>query len=124
MNSRVWKALGLLMVASVILAACAPATTVPPASVPATPTSVPAVPTSALAAPTSAPSAGTSVPTAAPYAPSEVETITYLEHFSVEWGDTWFLKTIAGFEAQNPNIKVTLIEKPFPDIWRKTCLTS
>jgi len=47
----------------------------------------------------------------------EVVEISYLEHFSTEFGDEWFDKTIANFESQHPNIKVNRISKPWNELW-------
>lgn len=94
MNPRILKVVGCLVFASIIFGACAPA-----------------------AGPTAAPVEATSPPVAATAAPAEVVTIDYLEHFTTEWGREWFDKTIAGFEAEHPNIKINLIEKPYNDLW-------
>ena len=98
MKARMSSVLGLLVIVSVVLGGCVAAST--PTVAPVEPTNPPA-------------------PTQKPPEPTSVEpvTITYLEHFSTEWGNEWFVKVITEFEKRNPNIKVELIEKPWGDLW-------
>jgi len=62
------------------------------------------------ATPTSAPQ-----PTAAP---AEKVTITWFEHLSTEWGNEWFDKATADFEAET-GIHVERISAPWGDLWPK-----
>jgi multiple sugar transport system substrate-binding protein len=113
-----------LLIASVLLSACAssvPAPAVAPAAEPTKapePTAAPA-PTEAPAptaapAPTEAPA-----PTTAPAASAaEPVTLTWFEHLSTEWGDEWFNKVTADFEKET-GIKVQRISAPWGDLWPK-----
>jgi ABC-type glycerol-3-phosphate transport system substrate-binding protein len=58
-------------------------------------------------------------PTSTPLAEATEETVTisWLEHFSTEFGNEWFDKTIAEFERLHPNIKINHIAKPWNDLW-------
>jgi len=97
-----------LLTVSLLLAACAPATSVPaPAAPAAEPTKAPE--------PTAAPP-----PTvAAASAPAESGvTLTWFEHLSTEWGDEWFDKVTADFEKES-GIKVERISAPWNDLWPK-----
>ena len=61
-------------------------------------------------------------PTAAPEkaeeeaAPEEVVEITWLQWWVNEWGPENHAAIIEGFEAAHPNIKVTVIDVPYPDM--------
>lgn len=102
---------------ALILGGCAqpvaPAAPPPAAAtaVPAAPTAVP--PTDVPAAPTEAPAVATSAPAA-----QEPVTITWFEHLSTEWGNEWFDKATADFEAET-GIKVERISAPWGDLWPK-----
>jgi putative chitobiose transport system substrate-binding protein len=116
MKSQIFKLFILSVVVAIVFGGCAQPstqTTAPPA-----PTNPP-VATQKLPEPTTAPTSppmATQKPTEAPPT-AEVVTIKYLEHFSTEWGNEWFAKTIAEFEKLHPNIKIDHIAKPWNDLW-------
>ena len=107
----------LLIVLSLLLSACGGAATVAPTEKPAV--EAPATEAPVVEAPTEPPAAEapTEAPTEAP-AVQEPVTITWFEHLSTEWGNEWFDKTTADFEAQT-GIKVERISAPWGDLWPK-----
>ncbi len=106
-------ALSLMVIASMILAACGTATTQPAVVTEAPP--APAVPTQAAptqAPPTKAPTtAPTAAPTAAPTTPALSGTVRIGSWDSAD-ALTPFTNAIASFEAQYPGVKVELEDVP------------
>jgi putative chitobiose transport system substrate-binding protein len=107
----------LLLVLALLLSACGGAATVAPTEKPAV--EAPATEAPVVEAPTEPPAAEapTEAATEAP-AVEEPVTITWFEHLSTEWGNEWFDKTTADFEAQT-GIKVERISAPWGDLWPK-----
>lgn len=94
------------MVLALILASCAQA------APQANPTIAPPPATSAPQQP-----AATAAPTAEPAAQEPVS-ITWFEHLSTEWGNEWFDKATADFEAET-GIRVERVSAPWNDLWPK-----
>jgi len=107
----------LLIVLALLLSACGGAATVAPTEKPAV--EAPATEAPVVEAPTEPPAAEapTEAATEAP-AVEEPVTITWFEHLSTEWGNEWFDKVTADFEAQT-GIKVERISAPWGDLWPK-----
>ena len=102
-----------LLVSLVACAAPATPTPVPPTPVPTTPTPVPPTPVP----PTPTPVPPTPVPPTPTPALKPV-TIVWFEHLSTEWGNEWFDKVTADFEAKT-GIHVERISAPWGDLWPK-----
>ncbi len=87
MNKKIWFAISVLLIASLALAACAPAAT---------------------------PTAASSNPTAAPVA----LTIWHGYHAGGS-EETTINKLVSQYQAANPNVKVTVLEVPFDQLFNK-----
>src|SRR3974377_941107 len=101
----------MLLVAGILLGACAPAATPAPTqqpAAPAQPTAAPAQPTAAPAQPTAAPAQPTAAP--ATEAPAAV-TLTYLVDESQNTQDT-AKALVAAYEALHPNVTINIESRP------------
>ncbi len=104
-QKKIYAILAMLMIASMALASCSPATpaVVPPTAAPEQPTAVVEQPTSEVPAPTAA----------------EAQTIVFaIEHFGVIAGSTWGGaqdRALKRIEAKYPNVKYIFRENVAPD---------
>lgn len=113
----------LLIVIALLLSACGGAATVAPTQIPATEAPV-VTEAPVIEAPTEPPAveAPTEPPkpeaTKEPPVAEEPITISWFEHLSTEWGNEWFDKATADFEAKT-GIHVERISAPWNDLWPK-----
>lgn len=97
-----------VLILAMLLTACGQAATATQASEPAAATEKPQV------EPTQEPAA-----TAVAEQPAaEPVTLTWFEHLSTEWGNEWFDKVTADYEAKT-GVKVERISAPWGDLWPK-----
>jgi raffinose/stachyose/melibiose transport system substrate-binding protein len=111
MSKKLYAIASMLLVAGILLGACAPAATPAPTqqpAAPAQPTAAPAQPTAAPAQPTAAPAQPTAAP--ATEAPAAV-TLTYLVDESQNTQDT-AKALVAAYEALHPNVTINIESRP------------
>lgn len=115
--NKIYRILAVVLILALLMAACS--TT--PTSVPQEPvvTEAPTQPPAVTQPPAKTePPAPTAAPTDVPTQAPEKVTITWFEHLSSEWGNEWFDKVTADFEAET-GIHVERISAPWNDLWPK-----
>ena len=130
-QKKLWQVCALVLVAAMLLGACAPAAPAAPAQ-PAAPAAQPTAAAAAPAAPTEAPAAPAATeataataapaqpaaPAAATAAPASGETVTleFWDNQQAESGLSEFQQAaVKEFEAANPNIKIHVTTVPYPE---------
>ena len=118
MNRKFWYLVSILLIATMVLAACAQQAT--PTAAPAEPTQAPAEATQPPAAEATQPPAAE--PTQAPEAtqpPAAAAVKISVWHGYIETEEQLFSKAVDDFMAANPNIQIDVLAVPFTDLQNK-----